>query len=45
MSNCEMCGQSTSKSIGRWHQYDNGEQFIATVCQNCAELHDRLANK
>ena len=45
MANCEMCGwieENLENLKGRWYVYDNGEQFIATVCMNCQSTHKRL---
>ena len=41
-SNCEMCGRQGFTFVGRWYQYDNGEQFIAQVCSTCSDLHSKL---
>lgn len=41
-TNCKMCGHVTFNLVQRWYQYDNGEQFIASVCPPCAKIHDRL---
>jgi hypothetical protein len=35
-----MCGKKKQSAL-RWYQYDNGEQFQAKVCSNCAEFHDK----
>lgn len=43
--NCKMCGFATKNLTNRSYQYDNGEQFVAAVCPNCADLHGRLTNK
>ena len=39
--NCELCGKR-SAITHRWYKYDSGEQFIASVCGKCADLHTRL---
>lgn len=41
-NNCEMCGWKTNNLQNRTYVYDNGEQFNAAVCSNCADLHSRL---
>jgi hypothetical protein len=45
VKDCVMCGKNTKRLIGRWFQYDNGEQFLEYVCTKCAEFHTRLLNK
>jgi hypothetical protein len=45
MHECQMCGHKSEKLQNRWYQYDNGQRFIAPVCMNCAELHDKLADQ
>lgn len=42
---CQMCGWKTSEYQMRWYKYDNGEQFKAAVCNNCADLHARLMQR
>jgi len=42
MKTCEMCGRDSNKLQNRWYQYDNGQQFIASVCSCCADLHSKL---
>ncbi len=44
MKVCHMCGKETNKMQNRWYKYDNGEHFIAGVCTNCAQLHDKLVS-
>ena len=41
MSKCQMCGKDADE-VYRWYRYDQGEQFRAPVCAECAELHSRL---
>lgn len=41
---CEMCGK-TRALVGRWYQYDNGEQALLKVCCGCAYLHDSLLKR
>ena len=43
--NCQMCGKQSIKLTNRWYQYDNGERFVASVCQSCANLHFSLIQK
>jgi hypothetical protein len=45
MNDCPMCGRTTKTLVGRWYQYDNGEQMITWVCIPCADLHASLVNK
>lgn len=45
MNTCRMCGRLTNNLQNRWYQYDNGEQFIASVCPSCVALHDKLVTK
>jgi hypothetical protein len=45
MNECPMCGKEAKRLVGRWYQYDNGEQFIAWVCTACADLHANLVSK
>ena len=42
MNKCEMCGRETNQLQNRFYGYDNGENFMAPVCQSCADLHDSL---
>lgn len=42
MTNCEMCGRKGSTFVQHWYQYDNGEQFRASVCSSCSDLHSKL---
>lgn len=41
---CEMCGKG-QRAANRWYKYDNGDQYLATVCRACADLHDKLVTK
>jgi hypothetical protein len=47
MFTCSQCDKSVSsdKFNFRWYVYDNGEQTRDLVCQECADLHDRLVKK
>jgi len=38
---CAMCGKN-AELLYRWYRYDQGEQFKAPVCSDCAELHSSL---
>jgi hypothetical protein len=31
MKNCMMCEKPSANLVGRWYQYDNGEQFQCLV--------------
>ena len=42
MNDCPMCGRLTKTLVGRWFQYDNGEQALTWVCIPCADLHANL---
>lgn len=46
MSNtCEMCGKQTVRYFRKWYRHDNGQQFIARVCYDCAHTHERLVER
>ena len=45
LNRCQMCGHKSQKLQNRWYQYDNGQRFIASICTNCAELHDKLSDQ
>ena len=45
MTNCGICGKATNIRITKWFQYDNGEQFRASVCANCADWHNTQTEK
>ena len=45
MNDCLMCGRQAKRLVGRWYQYDNGEQNLVWVCTACADLHARLINQ
>jgi hypothetical protein len=38
---CAMCGNN-AELLYRWYQYDQGEQFKAPVCADCAAVHSSL---
>jgi formate dehydrogenase maturation protein FdhE len=42
LENCPMCGHATFNSVVKVYQYDNGEQFRASVCPPCAVVHQQL---
>jgi hypothetical protein len=42
IKNCDMCGGSYINGFLKWYRYDNGTQFCESVCELCADLHDRL---
>lgn len=39
MSDCPMCGKPAKHLLGRWYQYDNGQQELVFVCKRCVEAH------
>ena len=43
--NCPMCGKNAVKTVKRFYQYDNGEQFVNWVCDKCSNLHTELLTK
>lgn len=43
--NCDLCGKAVKKLAYCWYQYDNGEQFRASVCKQCKEIHSTLIGK
>lgn len=45
MQDCPMCGRESKHLVGRWYQYDNGEQFIEWVCTRCADAHAKAVKK
>ena len=42
MNECPMCGKNSNRFVGRWYQYDNGEQFLSWVCTACADQHAKF---
>lgn len=43
MSDCPMCGKPAKHLLGRWYQYDNGQQELVFVCKTCVEGHSQSA--
>jgi hypothetical protein len=39
LTDCPMCGNPAKRLVGRWYQYDNGEQELTFVCTACADRH------
>ena len=39
---CPMCGTKDQPLTVRSYQYDNGQQYLAWVCPDCVDLHDRV---
>ena len=42
IKNCPMCGCYARDFTGKWYKYDNGEQFLEFVCNECVALHHKL---
>ena len=43
--NCNMCGKTAKALVERWYQYDNGQTFVAFVCEPCSDLHASMIMK
>ena len=39
---CLLCGKQAQRLFVKWYKYDNGEQFRASVCATCADIHTQL---
>ena len=39
---CPLCGKQAQHLKIKWYEYDNGEQFRASVCATCADIHHSI---